>query len=140
MTTGGELVSRLATATVVGLLLFAACRQAYVLGHGLAGYSDYFYVSRWRVWLGVLPHALPELTGIFLPVAAWLFASRHGSKRELPAFTVTAVLAALPLLVTAALLEVYVSPKAFRALTCIGASEGFRREGTAGPNRRNARG
>lgn len=136
MTIGSESVGRLATAIVIGLLLFAACRQAYVLGHGLAGYSDYFYVSRWRLWLGVLPHALPELTGVFLPVAAWLFASRHGRQRELPAFTVAAVLAALPLLATAALLEVYVSPKAFRALTCIGVSEGFRGGGDCGPEPR----
>jgi len=133
MTIGRELASRLAMALVIGLLLFAACRQAYVLGHGLAGYSDYFYVSRWRLWLGVLPHALPELTGIFLPVAAWLFASRHGKQRELLAFTVAAVLAALPLLATAALLEVYVSPKVFRALSCIGPSEGFRGGGDCGP-------
>jgi hypothetical protein len=126
MTTGGELPSRLAMVIVIGLLLFAACRQAYVLGHGLAGFSEYFYVSRWRLWLGVLPHALPELTGIFLPVAAWRFASRKGRQRELLALTVAAVLAALPLLATAALIEVYVSPRVFRALTCIGVSEGFR--------------
>jgi uncharacterized membrane protein SpoIIM required for sporulation len=119
-------VSRLAMATVIGLLLFAACRQAYVLGHGLAGFADYFYVSRWRLWLGVLPHALPELTGVFLPVAAWLYASRHSRQQELLAFTAVAVLAALLLLAAAALIEVYVSPKAFRALTCIVESEKFR--------------
>ncbi len=126
VTAGRELLSRLATIIVVGLLLFAACRQAYVLGRGLAGFSGYFYVSRWRLWLSVLPHALPELTGIFLPVAAWLFASRKGRQRNLLSLTVVAALAALPLLATAALIEVYVSPRVFRALSCIGESEGFR--------------
>jgi uncharacterized membrane protein SpoIIM required for sporulation len=103
-----------------------ACRQAVVLGHGLAGFSNYFYVSRRRLWLGVLPHALPELTGIFLPVAAWLYASREGKERELLALTAAAVLAAVPLLAAAALIEAFVSPKVFRAVTCIGEREGFR--------------
>ncbi|MFZ1927284.1 MAG: hypothetical protein WAU42_14225 [Solirubrobacteraceae bacterium] len=129
-------VSRLATSIVVGLLLFAACREAYALGHGLAGFSGYFYVSPWRLWLGVLPHALPELTGIFLPVVVWFFASREGKEHELLTLTATAVLAALPLLATAALMEVYVSPKVFRVLTCIGESEEFRGGGDCGPEPR----
>ena len=124
-----DLVGRLAMVTVIGLLLLATFRQVYVLGHGISGFSAYFYVSRWRVWLSVLPHALPELTGIFLPVAAWLFASRQGRQRELVAFTVIAVLGALPLLATAALTEVYVSPRVFSALTCIGGSKPLRGEG-----------
>jgi hypothetical protein len=120
-----EFLSRLATTLVIGLLLFAVCRQAYTLGHGLTGFSDYFYVNPWRLWLGVLPHALPELTGMLLPVAVLLFANSEGKENELLARTIAAVLIALPLLGTAALIEVYVSPKAFRVLTCIGESEGF---------------
>lgn len=131
-----EFVSRLATAMVIGLLLFAACREAYALGRGLAGFSGYFYASPWRLWLGVLPHALPELTGIFLPVVVWFFASREGKEHELLTLTAAAVLAALPLLMTAALMEVYVSPKVFRVLTCIGESEGFRGGGDCGPESR----
>lgn len=132
-TVSKEAVGRIATALVIGLLLLAACRQAYALGHRLAGFSDYFYASRWRLWLGVLPHAPLELTGVFMPVAAWLRARRQGKQRELLALAVAAVLAALPLLAAAALIEVYVSPKAFRALTCIGASDGFRGGGDCGP-------
>lgn len=128
VTMGRDLVSRLAIVTVIGLLLLAACRQVYVLGQGIWG-SAYFYVSRWWVWLGVLPHALLELTGIFSPVVAWVFAVREGRQRELVAFTVVAVLAALPFLVTAALIEVYVSPRVFNALTCIGGSKPLRGEG-----------
>lgn len=128
-----EFVSRLATSMVIGLLLFAAYREAYTLGHGLAGFSGYFYVSPWRLWSGVLPHALPELTGIFLPVVIWLFAGREGKERELLTLTVVAVLAALPLLATAALIEVYVSPKVFRVMTCIGEREGFRGGGHCRP-------
>lgn len=131
-----KFVSRLATAIVIGLLLFAACREAYVLGHGLAGFSGYFYASPWRLWLGVLPHALPELTGIFLPVVVWFLAIREGKEHELLTLTGAAVIAALPLLATAALMEAYVSPKAFRALTCISESEGFRGGGDCRPRPR----
>jgi uncharacterized membrane protein SpoIIM required for sporulation len=131
-----KLVSQLAMAMVIGLLVFAACREAYALGRGLAGFSGYFYASPWRLWLGVLPHALPELTGIFLPVVVWFLAIREGKEHELLTYTAAAVLAALPLLATAALMEVYVSPKVFRALTCIGESEGFRRGGDCRPEPR----
>jgi hypothetical protein len=120
-----ETRTRLATALIIGLLVLAACRQAYVLGHGLAGFSAYFYVGRWRLWLAVLPHAIPELTGMLLPLAAWFCASRKGELHRLAAVTASAMLVALPLLASAALIEVYISPKAFRALTCIGAKEGF---------------
>ena len=128
---------RLATGMVVGLLLVVTCREVVVLGHGLAGFANYFYVPRWRLWLGVLPDALPELTAMLLPVAAWRYAGRRGQLERLPALTVIAVLAALPLLSAAALIEVYVSPKAFRALTCIGEREGFRGGGDCGTEPKN---
>lgn len=126
------LASRLAVATLVGLLVFVACRQGFVLAHGLAGYANFFYVPRWRLWLAVLPHALPELTGIFLPVAAWRCACREEMQQTLPALTAAAVLAALPLVASAALIETYVSPEVFRAVTCIGEREGFRGGGDCG--------
>ena len=110
-------------------LVVAAWRQALTLGHGLAGFANYFYVARWDLWLAMLPHATPELTAIFLPVAASLCASRAGAQRGPRSLTAAAMLAALPLLATAAILEVYVAPKTFRALTCIGESEGFRAGG-----------
>jgi len=135
--TAGKTVGRLALAAVIGLLLLATCRQAYALGHALAGFAGYFYVSVWRVWLAVLPHALLELSGIFLPVAVWLFARREGRERELLALTLSAMVVAVPLLAAAALTEAFVSPKVFRALTCIGESEGFRGGGGAcGPEPR----
>jgi len=77
-----EFVSRLATATVIGLLLFATFREAYALGHGLAVFSGYFYASPWRLWLGVLPHAMLELTGICRRLRQVMLvstASRHRS-------------------------------------------------------------
>ena len=37
-----ELTRRLTLTLIIGLLAFSACRQAYVLGDRLAGYSGYF--------------------------------------------------------------------------------------------------
>ena len=41
--------------------------------------------------LSVLPHALPELTALFLPLAAWLIASRRGEWNQLLAATFVTV-------------------------------------------------
>jgi uncharacterized membrane protein SpoIIM required for sporulation len=69
--------------------------------------------------LGVLPHAIPELIALFLPLAAWIIASRRGEWEQLLAATVVTVAVAVPVLVVAAFIEVYVSPHLFVALTHI---------------------
>ncbi len=58
---------------------------------------------------GVLLHALPELTAFFLPLAAWLVASRRGEWNELLAATLVTVRLAIPVLVVCAFVETYVS-------------------------------
>ena len=67
--------------------------------------------------LGVLPHAIPELIALFLPLAAWIIASRRGEWEQLLAATLVTVLIAVPILVASAFVEVYVSPHVFVALT-----------------------
>ncbi len=64
----------------------------------------------------LLPHALIELTALFLPLAAWIIASRRGEWNQLLAATVVTVALALPMLLVSALLEVYVSPAVLHAL------------------------
>jgi hypothetical protein len=59
---------------------------------------------------GILPHAIPELIALFLPLAAWIIASRRDEWHELLAATFVTVGLAAPLLVLAAFTEVYVSP------------------------------
>ena len=66
--------------------------------------------------LAVLPHAVPELIALFLPLAAWIMASRRGEWDQLLAATLVTVTVALPVLLAAALVEVYVSPHLFHAL------------------------
>jgi uncharacterized membrane protein SpoIIM required for sporulation len=80
--------------------------------------------------LGVLPHAIPELMALFLPLAAWIIASRRGEWDQLLAATLVTVAIALPVLVLAAFIEVYVSPHLFASLTglhapIVGSWEGF---------------
>jgi hypothetical protein len=108
---------RIAIAFVVCATTFSLSAQAYLLGHTLAGVAHFLKVSPALLLLGVLPHALLELIALFLPLAAWIIASRRGEWDQLLAATVVTVAIALPMLVLAALIEVYISPHLFTALT-----------------------
>ena len=110
---------RLAIAFVIGATAFSLSVQAYVIGHTLAGVSGFLHVSPGLLLLGLLPHAILELTALFLPLAAWIIASRRGEWDQLLAATFVTVAIAVPVLVIAALIEVYVSPHLFTALTHI---------------------
>jgi hypothetical protein len=110
---------RIAIAFVVCATGFSLSAQVYVIGHTLAGVSHFLQVSPALLLLGVLPHAIPELIALFLPLAAWILASRRGEWEQLLAATVVTVAIAVPVLVLAALIEVYVSPHLFTALTNI---------------------
>jgi uncharacterized membrane protein SpoIIM required for sporulation len=109
----------LAIGFVAAATAFSLSAQAYVIGHTLAGVSGFLRVSPGILLLGVLPHAIPELMALFLPLAAWIMASRRGEWEQLLAATVVTVAIAVPVLVIAALIEVYVSPHLFTALTHI---------------------
>jgi hypothetical protein len=110
---------RVAIAFVAAATTFSLSAQAYLLGHTLGGVSAFLRVSPGVLLLGVLPHAIPELTALFLPLAAWIIASRRGQWEQLLAATVVTVAIAVPVLVVAAFVEVYVSPHLFIALTHI---------------------
>jgi Stage II sporulation protein M len=122
---------RIAITFVAVATAFSLSAQAYVLGHTLAGVSGFLRVSPGLLLLGVLPHAIPELIALFLPLAAWIIASRRGHWEQLLAATVVTVAIAVPVLVISALVEVYVSPHLFVALThihppIVRVSEGWR--------------
>jgi Stage II sporulation protein M len=96
--------------------LFSLTTQAYILGNGAATLSSQLGVSPARFLIGLAPHALLELWALFLPLAAWLLASRRGRWDELLAATVVTTTIAIPALVLAAIVEVYVSPHVVAAL------------------------
>ena len=74
---------RIAIAFVVGATTFSLSAQAYLLGHTLAGVAHFLHVSPGLLLLAVLPHAVPELVALFLPLAAWIIASRRGEWEQL---------------------------------------------------------
>jgi hypothetical protein len=106
----------LAIAFVVAATTFSLCTQAYVLGNGASTLAAQTGLSVPVLVLGILPHAIPELIGLFLPLAAWMLASRRGAWSELLAATFATTAFAIPLVVIAAFTEVYVSPHLIRAL------------------------
>jgi hypothetical protein len=90
--------------------LFSLATQAYVLGHEASTLAAELGLSRGELMIGLLPHALPELTALFLPLAAWTMASRAGAWKDLLAATFVTASIAAPVLVIAALIETYVTP------------------------------
>lgn len=100
----------LAIAFVVCATTFSLVTQAYALGNSASTLAAQGGIPVWLLLVGILPHAIPELLALFLPLAAWMLASRRGDWHELLAATLVTTSIAAPMLVTAAFLEVYVSP------------------------------
>lgn len=107
---------RIAIGFVVLATTFSLTAQAIVLGGETAAVAARLGTSPGVLLVVLLPHALIELTALFLPLAAWIIASRRGDWDQLLAATVVTVAIALPMLVFAALIEVYVSPHVMHAL------------------------
>jgi hypothetical protein len=107
---------RLAIAFVVCATAFSLSTQAYVLGHALAGFAHFLRASPALLLLCLLPHAAPELIALFLPLAAWIMASRRGEWDQLLAATIVTVALAVPVLVAAAFVEVYLTPHLYSTL------------------------
>jgi hypothetical protein len=63
-----------------------------------------------------MAHAVPELVALFLPLAAWIIASRRGEWHQLLAATFVTVMLAVPVLIASAFIEVYGSPNLLRWL------------------------
>jgi hypothetical protein len=100
----------LAIAFVAAATLFSLGTQAYALGHGASTLSAELQIPRALLLVALLPHALPELFALFLPLAAWTIASRRGAWNELLAATFVTTAIAIPILVVAAAVETYVTP------------------------------
>jgi hypothetical protein len=107
---------RLAVIFVFAATTFSLSAQAYVLGTSVAHVAYHLHTAPGRLLLGLLPHAVLELMALFLPLAAWILASRRGAWDELLAATLVTVTISLPILVVTAAWEVYVAPHVLRAL------------------------
>ena len=99
-----------AIAFVTAATLFSLATQSYYLGGLTAQLAGQMDMSAGLLVLGLLPHAVPELVVLFLPLAAWLIASHRKRWDELLAATVVCVLVAVPVLMATAAIELWVSP------------------------------
>jgi hypothetical protein len=107
----------LAILFVCAVTLFSLCTQALYLGFQGSTLSFQLHISRFELILSVLPHAIPELAALFLPLAAWLIASRRGEWNQLLAATFVTVALAVPTLLVAATIEVYVWPHILESMS-----------------------
>ena len=111
-----EKAGPLAIGFVVCATTFSLVTQALVIGAGTSTIADQLGISPGTLLVGLLPHALPELIALFLPLGAWLVASRRERWDELLAATVVTVAVAVPVLLASAAVELWVSPELLRAL------------------------
>lgn len=109
-----EVAQPLAIAFVMCATLFSLVTQAYFLGATCASLSAQWGMSPGEL-LGIVSlHALPELTALFLPLAAWTLASRKGRWEDLLAATFATTAVAVPTLLLAGATEVWVTPMVIR--------------------------
>jgi hypothetical protein len=104
-----------AFAWVIFVTCFSLLAQAAALGVYGSTLADSAGISPALLVATVLPHALLELTAVFLPLAAWTIASRRDEWDQLLAATVVTVTIAVPMLILSAAWEVHVWPYLLRA-------------------------
>jgi hypothetical protein len=111
-----EKAGPLAIGFVVCATAFSLGTQAYVIGGGASTLAAQLGVGPATLIATLLPHALLELTALFLPLAAWIAASRQGAWDELLAATFVTVAVAVPVLLASAAIELSLWPVLLRAV------------------------
>jgi len=111
-----EKAGPLAIGFVTLATLFSLSTQAYAIGSMAATIAGQLDISPGLLMAGVAPHAIPELVALFLPLAAWLVASRQKRWEDLLAATVVCVGLAVPVLLVSAAVELWVSPEVMKAI------------------------
>jgi len=103
-------VGRAAIIFVVCATTFSLVTQSLTIGQAASSLAAENGMTVGELLVGLLPHAIPELMALFLPLAAWMIASRRGDWQDLLAATFVTTALAIPVLVLSAFVEVYVSP------------------------------
>jgi hypothetical protein len=106
-----EKAGPLAIGFVVCATLFSLGTQAFIIGGTAASLATQLGTNPAHLLLAITPHALPELIALFLPLAAWMIASRRGDWHELLAATFVTLAIAVPMLLAAAAVETWVTPQ-----------------------------
>jgi hypothetical protein len=105
-----------AIAFVAAATTFSLSTQAYALGARTADLSYHLGLSPLQLLLTLTPHAIPELVALFLPLSAWLIASRRNNWHHLMAATFVTVAIAVPMLIAACAIELWLSPRLLLAI------------------------
>jgi hypothetical protein len=98
---------------VVALTVFSIVQQAVNLGGTLADVAATGTMTQAQVLVRLLPHALPELVAVFLPLAAVMWLESRDRNRELLAAVAACTLIAVPVVVLSAYVEVVVASDFF---------------------------
>lgn len=94
------------TATLASIAL-----QSTELGFTLADISAYSEIAPWQFVVMILPHAIPELVAIFLPLGLFLIQSFRHELKPLQKRATQSLIIALPILVAASVIEVSLTPE-----------------------------
>jgi hypothetical protein len=111
-----EKAGPLAIGFVVCATGFSLFTQAYAIGGGAAAIAAQLDTTPGVLLLALAPHAVPELIALFLPLAAWIVASRNDAWQDLLAATFVTVAIAIPVLLGSAAVEVWGSPHLLEAI------------------------
>ena len=114
-----ERAGPVAIAWVIAVTAFSLLTQTFGLGLIAGTLSWQYEITSGALIATVLPHALIELTAVFLPLAAWLIASRRDEWDDLLAATFLTVGLALPMLLVATALELTLWPRLLEAASPI---------------------
>ncbi len=112
-----EYGAKLAIAFVFAATTFSLCNQVWDLGTAASGVAHELHSSPALLLVALLPHAAPELLALFLPLSAWVIASRRGAWDELLAAALVTTAIAIPILVVAASWETYGATHVIAAVT-----------------------
>ena len=82
-----ERAGPVAIAWVIAVTAFSLLTQTFGLGLTAGTLAWQYEITTGALIATVLPHALLELTAVFLPLAAWLIASRRDQWDDLLAAT-----------------------------------------------------
>jgi hypothetical protein len=99
-----------AIAFVAAATTFSLSTQAYALGARTADLAFQLGLTPLQLLLTLTPHALPELVALFIPLSAWLVASRRDNWHHLMAATFVTTAIAVPMLLLSCWIELRVSP------------------------------
>jgi len=129
----GRSLARVILGAIPIVILSSLGKQAYELGRLLAGAGGYLDSPTKPLLLAILPHAILELTGMLLPLAAGIVLIRKHKWASLLRATGLTVLLGTPMVLAAAFIEVYVSPSVYQSLACTYVGEKLASQRGCGP-------